>query len=124
MSELIVNAEDVIRQTYKIILSCDNRYSSSSVFTKCMEKHIRNVVKQSIQYVKKHPSQLQKSKTYTMVLVVNSLHKCAQESYQYYQSETILRDIIKCIKNNVKDLISVAVNSLVLAIQLSSQLGD
>lgn len=117
MSDLIVNAEDVIRQTYQIILSCDHRYSSSSTFTKCMEKHVQDVVKKSIQYVKKNPSQLQKCKTYTMVLVVNSLHECAQESYH---SETILRDIIKCIKSNVKDLISVAVNSLVLAIQLST----
>jgi hypothetical protein len=111
--------ESVIKQTYEIILTCNNKYKMNSSFKTCMDKHVYNVVNKSMNYVKRNPMKRDKSKEYIMSLVIDSLQECALDTYQTHQSRKRLDETIKCIQSNVKDLISVAVDAMSLSIQLS-----
>jgi hypothetical protein len=113
--------ESVIKQTYEIILSCENKYKIHS-FKKCMDKHVYNVIKLSMDYVRKYPYNQRKCKDYIMKLVVDSLLECASESYKYHKSYKRIDDMIKCIHANIKDLINVAVDALSLSLQLQAML--
>lgn len=109
--------ESVIKQTYNIILSCDNKYNIHTIptFKNCVKSHVRNVIKKSIHFVKQHPYENRLCKKYIMDLVLISLHECAYT----HSSQTYINDVIDCISHNIKDLISTAVDALSLSIQLS-----
>lgn len=111
--------ESVIKQTYEIILSCHHKYRIDPL-KKCMDKHVYSVINKSINYVRRHHYDRTKCKEYIMNLVIESLQECAMVSYEQHRSKQRVNDMMKCIENNIKDLINIAVDAMSLSIQLST----
>ena len=109
----------------------NNKYKINASFRECMDKEVYKVVNMSINYVKLHMSKLyrdkinyqqhqQKCKDFIMNLVTKSMEKCAEEYYKSQRSRDRIEEVKRCIKANVDDLISIAVDAMSISLQLSN----